>query len=214
MDLNVVNHLQITENYQPEDMVHIKRPMNAFMVWSRIQRRKLAVLYPKMHNSEISKRLGAEWKMLSEIQKRPFIDEAKRLRVQHMIDHPEYKYRPRRKPKTQKSSDFTKKPAISNNFVQKYYKPPESLNVAKNVQENEEVGKQQNFCDGIIPGGKPSSLPSFPGFQTSFPLNFPAVGHTTNPHAFFQAAVAAEAYINAYNDLTNSTRRIPSFFTP
>ena len=62
---------------------HIKRPMNAFMVWSQLERRKIVENNPDKHNAEISKELGRRWKLLDEEARQPYIDEAERLRLLH-----------------------------------------------------------------------------------------------------------------------------------
>nr|NP_001122334.1 HMG transcription factor SoxC [Ciona intestinalis]XP_009858901.1 HMG transcription factor SoxC isoform X1 [Ciona intestinalis]BAE06706.1 transcription factor protein [Ciona intestinalis] len=81
---------------------YIKRPMNAFMIWSQIERRKIMEKTPELHNAEISRNLGRIWREQADSIKRPFLIEAERLRLQHMCDYPDYKYKPKKKAKGKK----------------------------------------------------------------------------------------------------------------
>ncbi|XP_039105388.1 transcription factor SOX-30 [Hyaena hyaena] len=74
---------------------HVKRPMNAFMVWARIHRPALAKANPAANNAEIRVQLGLEWNKLSEEQKKPYYDEAQKIKEKHREEFPGWVYQPR-----------------------------------------------------------------------------------------------------------------------
>ena len=96
-----------TKKHSPH---HIKRPMNAFMVFSHMERKSIIDQQPDIHNAEVSKALGRKWKELTNEDRGPYIAEAERLRLLHMQQYPDYKYQPRKRSKP-------KSPTSENNPV-------------------------------------------------------------------------------------------------
>ncbi|XP_069618353.1 transcription factor SOX-14-like [Ranitomeya imitator] len=132
----------------------VKRPMNAFMVWSSEERKRVSALHPKMHNSEISRRLGEVWRALGEDERRPYREQAKRLRERHARDHPGYKYAPRKKRRQKVESRAPTTPGAQDPRVPSSGRPAGG--------EEESSGCEGPPCSYMSSLGAPRADVSFP----------------------------------------------------
>ncbi|XP_029304468.1 uncharacterized protein LOC115019179 [Cottoperca gobio] len=85
----------------PDKNGHIKRPPNAFIVWSSIHRWALRKSCPGAHMTDVSILLGCEWSKLSDEQKRPYYEMARKLQYVHRQQFPDYEFHPQRKKDTE-----------------------------------------------------------------------------------------------------------------
>ncbi|XP_041656731.1 transcription factor 7-like 1-A [Cheilinus undulatus] len=76
---------------------YIKRPMNAFLLWSQIYRRTVNKLNTGLTLADTltSSQLGHKWSQLSTEEKRPYFEMAHKLKQMHQLRFPDYVYRPR-----------------------------------------------------------------------------------------------------------------------
>uniref|UniRef100_A0A8C2ZWU3 SRY-box transcription factor 9b n=1 Tax=Cyclopterus lumpus TaxID=8103 RepID=A0A8C2ZWU3_CYCLU len=74
--------MPVRVNGSSKSKPHVKRPMNAWPTNTRIC---------------TTRNSAKPWANSGGRSKRPFVEEAERLRVQHKKDHPDYKYQPRRR---------------------------------------------------------------------------------------------------------------------
>ncbi|KAF7636420.1 HMG box domain-containing protein [Meloidogyne graminicola] len=88
----------------------IKRPLNAYMIWTRQERKRILADDPKMKMNEVSKaiQMGERWKKMSDKEKKPYFELAKKYSEEHkqvLQDHPEFQYAPSKKKGPKKAHD-------------------------------------------------------------------------------------------------------------
>ncbi|CAH1257552.1 SOX30 [Branchiostoma lanceolatum] len=174
--------------------------MNAFMVWARIHRPALARSHPRANNADISCQLGEKWSHeLTNEDKKPYYEEACRLKSLHKKDHPGWVYQPRPVKRKKMAS------------------PPSVLYPGRTVF-------QYRATNGVtypllLPARPPGALPTASGQVPSVAYRVVTSVPSTTPvlmPSAKQTTISGDEYImqRFLSDVTTSASRATKFLQP
>lgn len=89
------NNTQVSSNNQSDNtnQQHIRRPMNAFMIFSQRERPLIHQQFPNCDNRAVSKMLGERWYSLNSDEKKKYHQIASQLKQEHFKANPDWKWR-------------------------------------------------------------------------------------------------------------------------
>lgn len=128
---------------------HVKRPLNAFMLWAKDERNKMREGNPELHNASISKHLGIVWQGLDRKIKDCYQAKAQQLKLLHEKEYPGYKYQPRKNKNKKAETVTTESGRVS--------KP-----TAKAQVESKRAPRPRKSVSGKSRKGKSASAPAQP----------------------------------------------------
>lgn len=93
---------------------HVRRPMNAFMIFSQRERALIHHQYPNCDNRAVSKMLGERWYSLSQVEKADFHKLATELKQEHFKANPDWKWRNRLEKQKSQETPLKKQKVLKN----------------------------------------------------------------------------------------------------
>ncbi|KAL5020008.1 hypothetical protein ScPMuIL_002900 [Solemya velum] len=88
------------KNIRKKEKGHVRRPMNAFMIFSKRHRNMVHQRNPNQDNRTVSKILGEWWYALGPKERQMYNDLAFQVKEQHFKAHPDWKWCPRDRKKS------------------------------------------------------------------------------------------------------------------
>lgn len=120
----------------PSGSDRIPRPLNAFMIFGKENRKRFLEENPGNSNKDISKLLGDAWNSLDEEEKKKYQEEAKKSQEQHKLLFPGYSYIPS---EARKRKKFIKVKAGQTNIIEQVT----NKDIESKKKESEKKNKQE-----------------------------------------------------------------------